>query len=99
MSCMYGCSCVQTQLMYRLLRLSILSLFSSGFVCVRVGQFAMRRIIFFCILMSGFMYVFWGSVVPHSVMEYVKCGYANVLYWSIICSVVRYLFMLRNIWM
>ena len=46
----------------------------SGFVCVRGGRFIMILIIFFCVLVSGCMYVLAEFSVPHTVMVPMRCG-------------------------
>ena len=61
---------------YRLVRFSSFGSVISGFVWVREGRFFISLIIFFCILISGCMYVLFGLEVPHIVIFPIRCGYA-----------------------
>ena len=54
----------------------MLSSFMMGLVCVLGGRFLMSLISFFCVLMSGCVYVFVVSSVPHMVMDPMRCLYA-----------------------
>ena len=59
--------------------LSSPSSFSSGVVCVCGGLFLiLSLIIFFCVRISGFMYSLFGSSVPHTVTDPMRCGYTWV---------------------
>ena len=65
---------MQTLSVYRLVILSMLSLDMMGSVCARGGTLAMRRMIFFCVRMSGCMYVFLLSSVPHTDIDPISNG-------------------------
>ena len=58
--------------------LSSPSSFSSGVVCVCGSLFLISLIIFFCVRISGFMYSLFGSSVPHTVTDPMRCGYTWV---------------------
>ena len=58
--------------------LSSPSSFSSGVVCVCGGLFLISLIIFFCVRISGFMYSLFGSSVPYTVTDPMRCGYTWV---------------------
>ena len=46
----------------------------SGLVCVRGGRFITILMSFFCVLMSGCMYVLVEFSVPHIVMFPMRCA-------------------------
>ena len=59
---------------YRLVMLSMLSLDMMGSVCVLGGTLAMSRMFLFCVRMSGCMYTFLLSSVPHTAIEPISNG-------------------------
>ena len=40
------------------------------------GRFFINLISFFCVLIRGWIYVLFGSDVPHIVLDPMRCGYA-----------------------
>ena len=54
------------------------SSFNSGVVCVYGGLFLISLMIFFCVRISGFIYSLFGSSVPHTVTDPMRCGYTWV---------------------
>ena len=76
--CMYGCNSTATRSVYRWIMFSTCSCFINGFVCVCGGRLYISLISFFCVLISGCMYCALCLVVPHIVIEPIRCGYACV---------------------
>lgn len=72
---MKACISAQVLSVYRLVRLRILSSVMRGLVCVRGCMFLMSLMIFFCILMRGWMYVLFLFGVPQIEMFVMRCGY------------------------
>lgn len=62
----------------------------SGLVCALGGARFMIRMIFLCILISGLIYIFLSSSVPHIVIAYIRCGYMCWSYSFFIMLVGRY---------
>ena len=60
--------------MYRLVKFSSFSSVISGLVWVLGGRFFISLMIFFCILISGCIYVLFGSEVPQIVIFPIRCG-------------------------
>ena len=71
---MKGCISTHTLMIYRFVSFNMRSVFISGWVCVRGGAFVMSLISFFCVLISGWVYVFFISSVSHSVIAHMRCG-------------------------
>ena len=75
---MNGCVSAATLWVYRLNMLRILSSAMMGLVCVLGGRCFMSLMIFLCMVLSGWMYVFLVSDVPQMEMLLMRCGYACV---------------------
>ena len=77
---MKGCMIREVQYVYSWKMAMICNCCLSGAVGVCGGDLVMMRIIFFCNLCSGCIYVAVCESVPHIVMPYMRCGYMSEKY-------------------